>query len=72
MMIRTQGIKRIRPHRIHVSQGPEYQGETYIWCECLAGDENLTQRYSGDTHGALFEGESLHELIDYLRKHHGA
>jgi hypothetical protein len=24
--------KQITPHRIHVSQGPEYQGETYIWC----------------------------------------
>jgi hypothetical protein len=58
------------PHIIHVEQGPEYQGETYIWCECLAGKENLTQGGSPDTpDGALFEGTGVTGLLEFFSEH---
>jgi hypothetical protein len=58
-------------HVIHVEQGPEYQGETYIWCECLAGKENLIERYHMDNapDGALFEGTGAIGLLEWLSQH---
>jgi hypothetical protein len=57
-------------HRLHVEQGPEYQGETYIWCECLAGKENLVQGGSAQTPaGALFEAMGVTSLLEFLELH---
>jgi hypothetical protein len=60
-----------KPHQLHVEQGPEYEGETYIWCECLGGKENWVQ--SGwninAPDGALFGGSSATELLEFLSKH---
>jgi len=57
------------PHHIHVAQGPEYQGETYIWCECLAGDEYCVQGGSQLPDGALFGSEGLTELMAWIAQH---
>lgn len=58
-------------HRIHVISGLEYQGETYIWCECLAGNKNLAQVYHGRgiPDSALFDGKGATELLAWLSRH---
>ena len=50
---------------IHVSQGDEYPGETYIWCGvCNDG------RFRGGP--GLFEGRSIQELEAFLAEHEHA
>ncbi len=53
---------------IHVEQGGEYDGETYIWCGvCSGGQRPIRQDEQG-----LFEGDSLLALLDFLKVHqHG-
>jgi hypothetical protein len=46
----------VLPHKIHVSSGGEYNGETYIWCECVTPEgENPVQRF-GSTVPHIFDG----------------
>ena len=64
----------MRPHKVHVSQGMEYNGECYIWCECLTPEgKNPENRYGngGDQHlfDGLFEGEGLAALTAWLHEH---
>lgn len=53
----------IRPHRIHLSHGGEYAGETYMWCECKTppGERPVHLFGHGNSHmfGALFEVTAL-------------
>lgn len=59
-------------HKLHVESGPEYQGETYIWCECQAGGLNLNQHYSSADFPddvSLFEGSNVIMLMKFLNEH---
>jgi hypothetical protein len=56
-------------HVLHVKQGPEYAGETYIWCECRAGGQNLVQSGRRTDDVSLFEGGSLLDLLKFLAEH---
>jgi hypothetical protein len=61
-----------RPHVLHVAQGPEYCGETYIWCECLVGDDRRpiqTGYHHDKPAGSLFEGDGLPVLLAFLAEH---
>jgi len=63
-----------RPHKIHVNQGGEYNGETYIWCECLTppGQEPVQcygHRGTPELLAGLFEDEGLPALLVFLETH---
>ncbi len=60
-----------KPHRVHVAQGPEYAGETYIWCECLTGEGDFIQTgwHNDSPDGGLFEGDGLPALLEFLQAH---
>lgn len=54
----------MRPHKVHVETGPEYPGETCIWCECRSRPEttSLANSYLVDSQDreALFDqGDDL-------------
>jgi hypothetical protein len=65
----------MRPHKVHVDSGGEYNGETYIWCECLTPEGEIPVHCFGHPPGeprlfeGLFEGEGLPELQQWLRHH---
>lgn len=51
-------------HKIHVEAGPEYAGETYIWCECKAPEGTKSMGHSWamsakDREAMFDEGEYL-------------
>ena len=66
----------MRPHRIHVCHGGEYNGETYIWCECRTPEGESPVHLYGSTvphiFDALFEAdldEGPGVLLAWLREH---
>jgi hypothetical protein len=65
----------MRPHKVHVSQGGEYNGETYIYCECVTPEGEKPVGMYGNRRGipglfdGLFEGEGTEALIAWLREH---
>lgn len=63
----------MRPHKVHVDQGPEYNGETYIWCECMTPLGVRPVQYYGSTDphvfDGLFEGEGIEALTAWLYEH---
>lgn len=67
----------MRPHKIHVSHGGEYNGETYIWCECLTPERDSPVHCFGSTDPHLFEGlfemypddGDASSLLAFLKEH---
>ena len=59
-------------HHIHVENGMEFAGETYIWCSCKVRLEtislaNLFAINPDDK--SVFTGKGIGELQTFLRKH---
>jgi hypothetical protein len=73
----------MRPHKVHVSAGDEYNnGETYIWCECKEDPKDHCYGLDEEQGKALFDdgeffvsspsmmhGGGLPALLAFLREH---
>jgi hypothetical protein len=63
-------------HEIHIEQGNEYWGETYIWCECLAEGETVfaSSYHRPKGSDALFQpddysDQNVQQLLIWIAQH---
>lgn len=54
---------------IKIEQGPEYMGETYIWCDICSPEFNGQSYYYMGSMTGVFEGTSLDELSNFIYTH---
>lgn len=67
----------MRSHKIHVSYGGEYNGETYIWCECLTPPGEFPSHRFGSTIPHIFDAlyeppdddSDVSSLLAFLKEH---
>lgn len=54
---------------IKIAEGPEYTGETYIWCSVHSPDfDGQNYHYNGETEG-IYSGDTLSSLRKFIDKH---
>lgn len=54
---------------VRVDQGPEYPGETYIWCDICSPRFNPQTFRPADIGDGLYEGNSFAELHEFTSLH---